>query len=370
MTLGDFPAEMRPKGHFSRIDTLELQSQILRKLGRPKAEKYFFHLKRFLSFKMSKREFDKLCRVTIGRENVTLHNLFVQSILMNAGLAHVPPVRDINSSHSWISKISNGSFGVTLSPSAGKGRPLNNLDRKFKDRLSPLGLHSQVPSGSIQDISGSCDIRLLREQQGGPELISVGSKAPLEFGSVEDGEEVEQVRDSPCVQSRSPIRAPLGISTTAGGFSRKSLCKRPKMPAGLHLPKPYIQDGCQSCSELPDASTLRTRLEHKVELENLRLSAECANLLNSGLDAFLTRLIKPCVDLARARCSNGLTDHANGSQVSERSSLQQKEHEQMLNKSLLVSLLDFRIAMESNRQCLGEDWPLQLEKISFRSFGE
>ncbi|GJN23220.1 hypothetical protein PR202_gb10849 [Eleusine coracana subsp. coracana] len=38
--------------------------------------------------------------------------------------------------------------------------------------------------------------------------------------SVEDGEEVEQVRSAPCVQSRSPISAPLGISVAGSSVVR------------------------------------------------------------------------------------------------------------------------------------------------------
>lgn len=72
---------------FSRIDTAELKSQLYRKLGHQRAEKYFYNLKRLLNLRLSKLEFEKLCYSIIGKENLALHNLFIRSILSNAGLA-------------------------------------------------------------------------------------------------------------------------------------------------------------------------------------------------------------------------------------------------------------------------------------------
>ena len=327
--------KMGSKGqHFSRIGTQDICSQIIKKLGQRRAEKYFSDLKKFLNLKISKLDFDKICRITIGRENIKLHNFFIRSILKNACLSRTPPIRDVNSPHSLISKISNGSFAFTSSPSQGKIRTLNTIDQKLKDR----------PGARIPSISGSCDIRLPSERKCGPEMISIGSKAPIEIFSVEDGEEVEQVRDSPCVESRSPIRAPLGIPSAAHSLSRKSLSR-------------FLQDTCESCSELPDTLTLQNRMEQKAELHGLRLSEDTANLLNNGLDAYLKRLIKPCIDFSRSRAKNG--------------NLMHKDHEQRLtDQSVTVPLLDFRVTMLSNRKFLGDECSSRLEKISFSSFNE
>nr|CAD1841327.1 unnamed protein product [Ananas comosus var. bracteatus] len=72
---------------YSRIDTVELKNQLFKKLGKQKAEKYFYILKKLLDHKLSKWEFNRLCYNTIGKENIALHNRFIQSILGNACLA-------------------------------------------------------------------------------------------------------------------------------------------------------------------------------------------------------------------------------------------------------------------------------------------
>ncbi|MCH92669.1 transcriptional regulator of RNA polII SAGA subunit, partial [Trifolium medium] len=75
----------------SRIDLGELKIQIVKKIGPDKSKRYFYYLNRFLSQKLSKNEFDKLCFRLVGRENLPLHNHFIKSILKNACQAKTPP---------------------------------------------------------------------------------------------------------------------------------------------------------------------------------------------------------------------------------------------------------------------------------------
>ncbi|KAJ6905795.1 LOW QUALITY PROTEIN: hypothetical protein NC652_023526 [Populus alba x Populus x berolinensis] len=79
-----------------------------------------------------------------------------------------------------------------------------NRDCKFRDRPSPLG-----PLGKPQSVE--CEELNARgqEQQSATELLSLGSRPPVEVASVEEGEEVDQMAGSPSVQSRSPVTAPL-----------------------------------------------------------------------------------------------------------------------------------------------------------------
>ncbi|KAJ6905790.1 LOW QUALITY PROTEIN: hypothetical protein NC652_023522 [Populus alba x Populus x berolinensis] len=72
------------------------------------------------------------------------------------------------------------------------------------DRPSPLG-----PLGKPQSVE--CEELNARgqEQQSATELLSLGSRPPVEVASVEEGEEVDQMAGSPSVQSRSPVTAPL-----------------------------------------------------------------------------------------------------------------------------------------------------------------
>ncbi|XP_008792669.1 uncharacterized protein LOC103709216 [Phoenix dactylifera] len=343
---------------FSRIDTMELKSQLFKKLGRQKAEKYFYNLKRLLHLKLSKLQFDKLCYSTIGKENVAIHNMFIRSILGNACLALGPPSKETVTGNSRTSKLS--SFRDTFPTSPQRGRSISTRDHRFSDRPKPLGPYAKMPPRHVQEVTNSCDLQRSHEQQSARELISIGSKALLEVASVEDGEEVEQARASPSVQSRSPVRSPLGIPKTAGALPRKTFSSG--FAAGFHLSNSYVPESCHSSSELTDTRSLRKQLEHKLKVEGFGLSVDCTNLLNNGLDAFLKRLIKPCMDLARARCSNRRISQTNGRIFPGINGMWQEEQVQGSNQRYYVSLLDFWVAMELNPQLLGGDWPVQLEK--------
>ncbi|KAL5988171.1 hypothetical protein ACLOJK_035934 [Asimina triloba] len=361
----------------SRINTFELKGRIVKKVGHERAEKYFYHLKRFLGLKISKREFDKLCFATIGRENIILHNHFVSSILKNASLAKVPPPNPTREEGSSNVKFASGQSKNLQSPCGGRfppsprnqGRFTNAHDHKFVDNLNLVGTYDKTQGASCDEsvskavenahnIANSCDLR--RPQ----ELISVGSKAFVEVASVEDGEEVEQAPGSPCIQSRSPVRAPLGISISSGG-GRKALYNT--SVGSFHLPTKGVPQTCYGSFELPDSGTLRDRLQRKLEVEGLKVSGDCVNLLNNGLDSYLRRLIKPCLEIGRARCNQEQIRQLNYRIVPGRNGILPEIHMQKLNHQFSASLLDFRVAMELNPQLLGEDWSIQLEKICFNS---
>ncbi|PPS19109.1 hypothetical protein GOBAR_AA01419 [Gossypium barbadense] len=220
-------------------------------------------------------------------------------------------------------------YGDAFPPSPRKGRSPVSRDRKFRDRPSPLG-----PLGKTQSIVPEESISKTQDQSA-TELLSLGSRPPPDVASVEDGEEVEQVAGSPGVQSRSPVTAPIGISINFSG-ARKSL------PS-------YHPETCQTKGELPDTRSLINRLQKKLETEGINIPVDCVNLLNNGLDAYLKRLIEPSIRLAGLR--------------SQSRNYSQRAGERSFN----ASMMDFRAAMELNPRVLGEDWPLQLEKISLSS---
>ncbi|KAK1402468.1 hypothetical protein POM88_002073 [Heracleum sosnowskyi] len=169
------------------VGTVELKAVIYRKIGRQRTENYFDLLKRFFSFKLKKNDFTKSCMRIIGRDNLSLHNQLIRTILKNSYVGKVPLSRGKNVAAvaSPNVKVANG---LPIN-----GRSLVNRDQKFRDRPSPLG-----PLG--------------KSQQSETELLSLGSRPPIEVLSVEDGEEVEQAAGSPGIQSKSPVTAPLGIS--------------------------------------------------------------------------------------------------------------------------------------------------------------
>lgn len=67
-----------------RIDLAELKVHIVKKVGVERSTRYFYYLGRFLSQKLTKSEFDKSCFRLLGRENLSLHNKLIRSILRNA----------------------------------------------------------------------------------------------------------------------------------------------------------------------------------------------------------------------------------------------------------------------------------------------
>ncbi|KAL9229823.1 hypothetical protein vseg_005251 [Gypsophila vaccaria] len=326
---------------FDRINVFEIKIQIGKKVGNQRAEKYFDLLNNFFSFKLGKSEFDKLCVATIGRENICIHNRLIRSILKNAFLSKTPPPKVNNVEKCGSDKVSNGYQRSCLQslcrhvfpPSPRKGRTHGVRDRKAKDRPSPLGPHGKPNYFIASKDLGEKNLEL----QSPTELLSLGSR-PIEVNSVEDGEEVDQAVMSPGIHSRSPVTPPLGVPWNGKG-NRKVFNS---------LLSSVNVDTCHRNSELPDTSSLKKRLEQKLEKEGMRVSVDCVNLLNNGLDTFLKRLIKPSLQLTISRVGS-------------------KELYQM-NGEASSTMLDFRTAMELTPQILGEDWPMQLERVCLRDF--
>ncbi|KAK6125243.1 hypothetical protein DH2020_040987 [Rehmannia glutinosa] len=281
--------------HCPRIDTIELKLHIERRLGQQKAEKYFNLLNKYFSHRLGKSEFDKLCIGLLGRENTSLHNGLIRAIIKNACSANAPPPK----------------------------RTPTVRDRRSKDRPSPLG-----PNGKAHIVAGEDSVLKVQEQQSATEILSLGSRPPVEVTS-EEGEEVEQIAISPGIHSRTPLKAPLGISLNSKG-TRKVLS---------HGFSPLTDlDTCYNNTMLPDTSSLRKKLEQKLGMDGLNVSTYCVNLINNGVDMFLKRLLKPCLDLAASR-----------------------------SECTSVSMTDFEVAMQSNPRVLGEDWPVLLEHVAFRA---
>ncbi|KAG8656768.1 uncharacterized protein LOC110611270 [Manihot esculenta] len=409
----------------SRIDLVELKTQIVKKVGAERFKKYFHYLNRFLSQKLSKSDFDKSCFRLLGRENLPLHNQLIRSILKNACQSKIPPpVYESGPTKSaiQIAKGSPGSYGHEQSGSLLPNQNQNvsiwsngvlpisprkirsgMRDRKLRDRPSPLG-----PTGKVECIShqptvtedvGSkvimnngeltpCDYqRPTRHLQAVAEqphnererLVHWSSEKPTTHSKgqtafVEDGEEVEQTNHSSF--SKSPLVAPLGIpfcSASVGG-ARKTM---PAANSGDFIT-------CYDSGVLSSTEMLRKRMEHIAAAQGVGgVSMECANMLNNMLDVYLKKLIRSCVELVGARSPHDLRKQPihkqqvqskviNGMWPSNHLHLQSSSgqievmHEQSPRCS--ISLLDFKVAMELNPQQLGEDWPVLLEKICMHAF--
>ncbi|XP_061366759.1 uncharacterized protein LOC133309910 [Gastrolobium bilobum] len=225
------------------------------------------------------------------------------------------------------------------------GRTPNLRRRRFRDRPIPLG-----PQGKNNNIGFEDSAPKIHEQQNTVDLHSVGSKRPL---SLEDGEEVDEDSESLNIYRRSPVRAPLAIPTY-NKRARKLSCKG--------LPSDTVTDTCKSIGQLPDAPSLTKRLEQILEMEGLMISADATNLLNNALDVYLKRLIKPCLDLAASKSGNKFSGPI-------QSGLYGLPIGRRVQKPI-VSVSDFKTAIELNPTILGVDWSLQFEKVCLRASEE
>lgn len=348
----------------SRAETAELQKRFIKILGKRRAVKYFNLVVRFLLLRMSKIKFMHVCFFLIGKDNVKLHNQYLTSVARTICILKNGPSIGIKAEGSLNVKIGNGYWktspqspsGDVFPPSPRKGRSSFIRDRKIRDRPSPLGPQGKVNSVVCDELTPR-----MQEQQSATELFSNGSRPPVEVFSVEDGEEVEQMMGSPSIQSRSPLKAPLGVPTNMPA-ARKAL--RSSFLTSFNL------ETCRNSCELPDSKPLRKRLEQKLEKEGLGISMDCANLLNSGLDAYLKRLIKPCIELARSRGGEEYQKQVSDHVIRSSNGMWSERYMQRTIPSVSASLLDFRAAMELKPQLLGEDWPVQLERVCLRTSEE
>lgn len=325
--------------HCPRIDTYELKLRIERKIGQQRAEKYFTVLSRYLSLKLSKSEFERFCICLLGRENICLHNALTRAIIKNACAAKTPPTKDCKMQASLHVKVPNGYQRDTLQSlcrdsfpqSPKKGRTPTLRDRRFKDRPSHRGPHEKTHSAAAcEDTAPKA-----QEHQTATELISLGS-----------------------IWSRSQLTAPLGISPSNRG-TRKVACRRSALLQSIET--------CNSTGDLPDSNSLKKWLEQKSEAEGLQISTDSVNVLHNGLDAFMKRLLKPCLELAGSRSQDKcIHDQA----VSVSNKTRPRRYIQKPSDLFSVSMLDFRSAMELNPRILGEDWPIQLEKVSLHAYEE
>ncbi|CAM8898655.1 unnamed protein product [Rhodiola kirilowii] len=400
---------MQRQQQSSRIDLVDLKGQIVKRIGSERSQRYFYYLSRLLNQKLSKNEFDKLCVRVIGKENLSLHNHLIRSVLKNACDGRVPPAvcadgpaakATVDDGH----KQSGGYAGLTQTVpwSNGVVSPKKSRscirDRKLKDRPGLLGSNGTVGNAShvansTRDINGRivtenkdfspCDyqrpVQQLQELAEPPiserevfvhqhrEKLGTQRLIDSEYALHKDG------------LSRFLIRAPLGIPFCGSSIGGS---RRPIQAAGVSN-----GSSCYDDISLPDTESLQKRMEQIALDQGLEgVSMESANILNNGLELYLKRLITSCVTMVGGRSGNGITKQV----VSQKQQIQNKllnglspsNHHYMQNNGGLaealqerrsfssISMLDFKVAMELNPQQLGEDWPLPLEKICMDQFAE
>ncbi|KAH7331810.1 hypothetical protein KP509_20G051400 [Ceratopteris richardii] len=395
-----------------RIDVLELKACIVKKLGTEKADRYFSHFQSFIGSRLSKVELDKLVVMTIGKDNVGLHNQFVKAILTNAIKGKAPPpslppvhragkpsikphspciTSEDTIPHASPSTLSNGD---SLLRSPHHGRSLVARDH----RGSNLGPREDHPTPDLS--------RPTQQLDWGAKQLSTetGSlRHPLKRARVmpQTPKANASVIDSGCQQSiKAQILPPISLETSIksslgvcfhGGMTDTGLRKPVLHAFPFHT---LLQSGLdkefEHSGDLPDSDLLQSLMEQSAISEGLEgVSRDGAVLLNVALDMYLKRLIKSCIDISKAKASS----QSDSERIAEASSSQDKEafanmkvhlgvngvslrpmaellkrDKEQMQASL--SLTDFKAAMNTCPQQLGENWPVQLEKISFRIFDQ
>ncbi|KDP41918.1 hypothetical protein JCGZ_26936 [Jatropha curcas] len=355
---------MQRLNQHSRVNLAELKTQIVKKIGAEKTKLYFYYLNKFLNLKLSKVEFNKLCIRVIGRENIPLHNQFICSILKNACTAKIPPPQShdkeipesiIDGSHYFPNgKADFASHRSTVTAD-------NNI--ASEDGMPKVQHHQVLLEKAERDgeVLLHQPTKSSQARQSADGSVSIQSKEQSDISVVQHRKEISAI---------SSLVAPLGIP-----FCSVSV-------GGARKPLPSATNGrCNSSYEnggLLDSQLLRERMQQIAAAQGLdSVSVDSANLLNSGLDAYLKRLIKSCMELVGKSCNHDLmtkNSHKQNSHGKLNGSLP-GHHMQAQSSSMLldgiqeqrsqfsISLLDFKVAMELNPQQLGEDWPLLLGKI-------
>ncbi|KAI4375952.1 hypothetical protein MLD38_013761 [Melastoma candidum] len=104
-------------------------------------------------------------------------------------------------------------------------------------------------------------------------------------------------------------------------------------------------------------------MEDRLEMEGIKVSVGCADLLNNMLDAYLKGLIAPAMSIARSKKREPLPCAI--IEIAPGKFIQRPVN---LRAPFPLSMLDLRNAAELNPGMLGPNWPVQLEKVLTHSF--
>jgi hypothetical protein len=212
------------------------------------------------------------------------------------------------------------------------------------------------------------------------ETVGAVESFPLSGEDSRFRKEEEREEIVPSFPIGSSIKAPLGVPLC---FHRSHTNEHRK-PLPQALPARFLQEASEAdfleAIELPDGNTMHMFMEEIASTEGLQyVSRDAADILNLALDVYLKRLIKPCMN---AKDSQGLAKTAPSSNKSASEGIlpgnkihrsingvwsrQSGSEHDKVKMGHVISLKDFKSALDLNPQPLGGDWPLQLEKISLR----
>ncbi|KAJ1270358.1 hypothetical protein BS78_06G048000 [Paspalum vaginatum] len=367
-------------GQSTRIDVREIKSNIFRRIGPERAKKYFQHLERFLSSRLSKSEFEKLCLVALGRENLALHNYLIRSILHNASRACGPPLINnpklvrgaTNSGHAVVPPVWDN--GGALNQNVKENKPLSRRENILAQKSSLNHCETIIQENGVDHLSDLRRTTQLKKSDHVEPLIKrlCVQKEPfnLHHSLHNNGSAMpsrENLGEEIVHQSQGAVQAPLGIQLPGNfGGAQKSL------PLASFSSK-NTSDTCIEFGELCDTLLVKKRMDKIAEAEGLEgVSIGCANLLNNSKDIFMKQLIGSCVELVRARSEHGKLKHEALKQQLCRKLIKGVSLQNHISgqgviippETNSISMKDLKSAMELNPRLLGVNASLLLEKIN------
>ncbi|OEL32573.1 hypothetical protein BAE44_0006408 [Dichanthelium oligosanthes] len=366
-------------GQSTRIDVREIKSKIFKRIGPEQARKYFQHLERFLSSRLRKNEFEKLCLVALGHENLPLHNHLIRSILHNASRACGPAVTNdpklvrgaTSSGHAFVPPVWDN--GGALNQNVKENEP-SRRENALNQKSSLNHCQTIIQENGIDHLS---DLKICTQLQKSDYVEPIikrpcVEKEPFSLQSLHSNGSAlpsgENLGHEVIYQSQGPVQAPLGIQLRPGSFSG---AKKPLPLASVSSKD--TSDTCIEFGELCDTLSLKKRMDKMAESEGLEgVSVECANLLNNGIDVFIKQLIGSCVELVTARSQLGkLRNEVLKQQLRQKLingvSLQNHNPGQggiILPETNSISMQDLKAVMELNPPLLGINASLLIEKIN------
>jgi len=210
----------------TRIDVREIKSKIFKRIGPERARKYFEQLERFLSSRLSKNEFEKLCLLALGRENLPLHNHLIRSILHNASRACGPPV--INDPKLVRGATSSGHAFVP--PAWDNGGSLN---QNFKETKPTSRRENALSQKSLLN-----HYETIIQENGVHHLSDLKGCTQLQ-----KGDHLEPLIKRPCVEKEPFSLHSLhsnGSALPSGENLDKKLYTNPMVQCKLHLAFSYV----------------------------------------------------------------------------------------------------------------------------------
>lgn len=356
-----FLPEMAQQQQCQHVNLAELKAQFVKKIGPEKTSKYLEQIEKLLSGNLVKIKFDELCYMTIGKENIRLHNHLINSIYRNAKHSQDAAFNK-NLSRGLINGVARKATtnsalhenGDYLCSSIGDGHAaFGGSHRKIRsDRRTRYSLSVNSPrpddsaaprqgvvvksdsvleNGDLKSSGLSRPLTLCSARVGTPHLRaaefnpnSKRQRPEAEANTSVKRQRLEVVKSSsvqvPTDDKVTIEGADVAIEKveTVGELNEQGFAVWVDRPVTAPLGIPFCPGSigsarkpthtrlnhdstyCVDSQQLPDTETLHRMMERAAKAEDLQtMNLDSAIISNHGVDALLKRLIKSAIDLKK-----------------------------------------------------------------------